>query len=36
MLIFSGTEMVQQFGGYLEGALGSAEDAFAMLVMETL
>lgn len=30
-LLFAGTEVAPQFGGYLEGALEAAENAFAML-----
>ncbi len=30
-LIFAGTEVAPQFGGYLEGALEAAEDAFARI-----
>lgn len=33
-LVFSGTEMASQFGGYLEGALEAAEDANAILQNE--
>jgi monoamine oxidase len=33
-LVFAGTEMALQFGGYLEGALESAEDAYALLETE--
>lgn len=33
-LLFAGTEMAPQFGGYLEGALEAAEDALRLLFME--
>ena len=33
-LLFAGTEVAPEFGGYLEGALEAADDVFAMLVPE--
>jgi len=34
-LIFSGTEVAEQFGGYLEGALESAEKSFNLYFSNT-